>query len=224
MLFQLDAGSILICQTRKTADGLKHQIGLFRQRRLFTQADIIFPEVLQEVDRVFLVIKVPINSLPHEIIFMVGKEACNVCDIDVHNAHVVAHLELVMARHTSVGPEILHVVVGRLTLQNGFPAIREDKKSVHISQQEREKRMLIHRLIPVYGEPGLLGKDLSNHILQQVANGKCDRLVRLLDSWFNPNLVEVQISCRFVWGKMKGGSDIATANPLLPPGKPLFLC
>ena len=77
--------------------------------------------------------------------------------------------------------------------------------------------MLVHHRIAVHAKAGLRREYLCNDILEEVSNGEGDRPIRLRNSGLHTDFIEVEISCSFVRGHVKGGGDITAANSLLPP-------
>ena len=51
---------------------------------------MIAPERLQLHNRILLLIEVALNLLPYEVVLIVGKQACDKGDIDVHDGHVTS--------------------------------------------------------------------------------------------------------------------------------------
>ena len=133
----------------------------------------------------------------------------------------MADLKFIMAWHSAVGPFELHVIVRGFALQDCLAAIREQDKPVHIGDQEGIQRMLIHPVVFIDSEAGLLGEDLSDHIFEQMPNLERDTLIRPFNCGNDADLIMVEIARSSIRRHIEGGSYIAAANPFLSPVQPL---
>ena len=220
---QINTRLRLIGRPEITTKGLQHCIRLFYQRRFHTSQNMIAPERLQLHNRILLLIEVALNLLPYEVVLIVGKQACDKGDIDVHDGHVVSHLQLIMAWHRAIRPLELHIIVRGFAFEDGLSTIRKHNEPVYIGNQERENRMLVHPVVFKDRQAGLLGEDLSHHILEQMPNLESDALIRTFICHDHSDLVIVEFSGRAIRRGIKGDSYIAAANPFAPPVQPLIL-
>ena len=133
--------------------------------------NMIVPEIAFQSNQFILIILVPCDVTDNDLVFVVAVETAEIDLIQIHDAHIVAPLELIVygdTFDTVYPPIILGVIVGGLDLQYCCFSIWQLDEVVHISQHERMHGMIEHFLDLIHTESRFLMEYLCDQIFEQM--------------------------------------------------------